>query len=182
MEWFVSVSNSKARSLSIGSNCYDRQQIVKPWLAKQNNFKYFARYSQQLYMAGAASEWSTWTFVALGGISCLLTIQYKTTSSPLMVVTPRHLPNDVLLLNLVEYMRCTSIFATLKTAGSFSLCKYIQMWPLIAGEDVIFLLLWHVVPLKDLSATKPHLWLGHLCFQRTTNLKSHVWKSPMACK
>lgn len=59
MEWFVSVSKSKVRSLSVSSNCYDKQHIIKPRLAKQNNFKYFAGYSQQLYMAGAASEWST---------------------------------------------------------------------------------------------------------------------------
>lgn len=177
MEWFVSVSKSKVRSLSVSSNCYDKQHIIKPWLAKQNNFKYFAVYSQQLYTAGAASEWSTWDSEHLvEPLACSL-FSRKPTLSPLMEVTSWHLPNDFLLyFSQVEHMRCTSIFATPKTAGSFSQCKYIQMWPLIAAEDVIFLLVWCVLPLTICLPQNLICGKGTCVLTVTTNLKTRPKK------
>lgn len=91
MEWFESVSKSKVRSLSVSSNCYDKQHIIKPRLAKQNNFKYFAGYSQQLHMAGAASEWSTQTLSTWWNL--LLAHHSVQTHSELLMGGSWHLPN-----------------------------------------------------------------------------------------
>lgn len=34
----ICLSNSKVRSLSVSGDWYDRQQIIRQWLAKQNHF------------------------------------------------------------------------------------------------------------------------------------------------
>lgn len=107
MEWLVLVSKSKVRSLSVSSNCHDKQHIIKPWLTKQNNFKYFAGYSQQ------HNGWCCLGVINMETPTCcwnLLLAHYsvQTTLSALMEGTSWHLPNyflsPLLLLSWIHEM------------------------------------------------------------------------------